>query len=173
MQDTILKRKSIRSYTGENITKEELNIILKSCDASPVGLKQYENLYLSIITNKLFLDEIEKNATLMFNNPNLKPLYNAPTLIVISSKKMSNMENVMYSNAAIMAHNIALTATSLNVGSCYIWGAISALNNNKNLLARLNLPDDFEPCCGVILGKTEEEYEKKEIPNRISKNYIE
>ena len=45
MLDLLLKRKSVRSYTGKSISEEELNIILKAADASPVGLKQYENLH--------------------------------------------------------------------------------------------------------------------------------
>ena len=40
------------------------------------------------------------------------------------------MENVMYSNAAIMLHNIALAATSLGIGSCYICGATAALSTD-------------------------------------------
>lgn len=48
----------------------------------------------------------------MFNKPDMHPLYNAPTLIVVSSKKPEPMmENVAYSNAAIMVHNMALAAT--------------------------------------------------------------
>ena len=55
MLELLLKRKSIRSYTGDSISKEELNILLKAADASPVGMKQYENLHLTIITNKALL----------------------------------------------------------------------------------------------------------------------
>ena len=173
MLDTLFKRKSVRTYTGENITKEELDIILKACDASPVGLKQYENLHVTVISNKEFLDKLESLAGNMFNRPGYHPLYGAPTLIVISSKKMPNMENVMYSNAAIMSHNISLTATHLNIGSCYIWGATAALSRSEELLKELNLPEGYIPCCAVCLGKTNEKYEEKEIPNRISKNFIE
>ena len=173
MIDTLLKRKSVRSYTGENISEEELSIILKACDASPVGMKQYETLHLTIISNKELLNKIQTTTSKMFGKPDMNPLYNAPTLIVISSKKFpDHMANVMYSNAAIMSHNIALAATSLNIGSCYIWGLIAAISNNEEIIKELNLPDGFIPCCAVILGKTTEEYNKKDIPERISKTYI-
>lgn len=173
MIDTLLKRKSIRSYTGENITDEELKIVLNACDASPVGMKQYDTLHLTIITNRELLDEIEKTTAKLFGKSEMHPLYNAPTLIIISSKKFpDHMANVMYSNAAIMSHNIALTATSLNIGSCYIWGAIAAISNNEEIIKHLNLPEGFIPCCAVTLGKTNEEYIKKDITERISKNYI-
>ena len=93
-------------------------------------------------------------------------------LMLISSKKLENMENVMYSNAAIMSHNIALAATSLNIGSCYIWGATKALSKDEEILKELNLPDNFVPCCAVCLGKTSELYLDKEIPERYSKSFI-
>ena len=173
MLDLIKKRKSVRSYTGENISKEELDIILTAADASPVGMKQYETLHLTIITNKELLSKIEKLTSLKFNKPDMHPLYNAPTFILISSKKfMPMMENVMYSNAAIMAHNIALAATELNIGSCYIWGATASISESEEILSQLNLPESFIPCCGIILGKTNEQYEEKEIPNRIAKQFI-
>ena len=82
------------------------------------------------------------------------------------------MENVMYSNAAIMSHNISLAATHQNIGSCYIWGATAAISKSNEILKELNLPKNFVPCCAVCLGKTEEEFTEKEIPNRIAKNYI-
>ena len=172
MINTLIKRKSVRTYTGESITDEELSIILKSADASPVGLKQYDTLHLTVITNKDLLEKIETVAGAMFNNPDHHPLYGAPTFILISSKNMPMMENVMYSNAAIMSHNISLAATTLNIGSCYIWGATAAISKNPEILKELNLPEGFIPCCGVILGKTNESFDEKEIPNRIAKSFI-
>ena len=171
--ETILKRKSVRSYTEEIISEDKLKLILKECDASPVGLKQYESLHVTVITNKKLLNKIEIEAGKMFKKPDMHPLYGASVLLVISSKKLpEHMANVMYSNAAIMAHNISLAATSLNIGSCYIWGAIAAISNNEEILKELNLPSGFIPCCSVCLGHTNEVFEKREIPERIAKTYI-
>ena len=52
MLKTIFKRKSVRTYNGNPVSKEDLDLILKAADASPVGLKQYENLHLTVISNK-------------------------------------------------------------------------------------------------------------------------
>ena len=173
MLDILLKRKSIRSYTGENISEEELKMILDACECSPVGMKQYESLHLTVISNAELLKEIDEATGKLFGKPDIHPLYGAPTFIIISSKKFSpGMENVMYSNAAIMSHNIALQAAALNIGSCYIWAAIAAISNNQEIINKLNLPDDFVPCCGVILGKTIEVYEEREITEKISKSFI-
>lgn len=83
------------------------------------------------------------------------------------------MENVTYSNAAIMIHNMALAATELEVGNCYIWGAVAAASHNPEILAKLKLPEGFIPCCAISLGKTNEKYELREIPaDRIAQTTI-
>lgn len=173
--ETICSRKSVRSYTGENITAEELSTILKAANASPVGMGQFDSLHLTVITNKALLDKIETAAAAMFGKPDMHPLYSAPTLILISSRKPAPMmENVAFSNAAIMVHNMALAATELGVGSCYIWGAIAAILRAEDILAELKLPEEFIPCCAISLGKTDESYEMRNIPvDKIAKTIIE
>lgn len=173
--ETICSRKSVRSYTGENITAEELEVILKAANASPVGRGQFDTLHLTVITNKELLGKIEATAAAMFGNPDMHPLYGAPTLILISSQKPAPMmENVAYSNAAIMAQNMALAATELGVGTCHIWGAVAAMGSSPELLAELKLPEGFVPCCAMCFGKTDMLYELREIPeDKISKTVIE
>ena len=173
MENLLLKRKSVRSYTGEGVTEEELNYILKAADLSPVGMKQYESLHLTVITNKELLNKIEAVGAKMFGRSDYHPLYGAPMLILISSKELPpHMANVMYSNAAIMSHNISLAATELGIGSCYIWGATAALSNDKELVSELKLPIGFIPCCAVIIGKTNEEFTERNVEERISRNFI-
>ena len=111
----------------------------------------------------------------LFGQPDTHPLYGVPTLVLVSSKKPDPLrENVAFSNAAILAHNMALAATDLGVGSCYIWGAIAALSGSAELLKELNLPEGFIPCCAIGLGKTDCKYEIRDIPeNRIAKSIIE
>lgn len=173
--DTICSRKSIRTYTGESITEEELNKILKAGNASPVGMAKYDNMHITIIKDKGLLKEIDEAGAKMFGKPDMHPLYEAPMLILISTKKPEPMmENVSYSNAAIIAHNMALEATELNIGTCYIWGAVSALFGSPETMQKLKLPEEFIPCCGITLGKMNDEYRIREISlDKISKNVIE
>ncbi len=172
--ETIYKRKTIRSYTGKDISENELNEILKSANASPVGMGQYENVHLTVIKDKELLEKIDMAGARMFNKPNSHPLYGVPTFILVSSKDLgANMANVAYSNCAIIAHNMALTATALGVGACYIWGATVALSKDEEILRKLNLPEGFFPCCGLGLGKTKETYSIRDIPmDRIKTEYI-
>lgn len=172
--EAICSRKSVRNYTGEPVTAEELNVILKAANASPVGMGQFESLHLTVITRKELLDKIEKATAAMFGKPDLHPLYHAPMLILVSSRKPEPMrENVAYSNAAIMVHNMALAATELGVGHCDIWGAVAAASHDPEILAELKLPEGFIPCCAICLGKTAETYEQRTIPmDRIAQTVI-
>jgi nitroreductase len=161
--ETICSRKSIRNYTGESISESDLQLILKAANASPVGMGQYDSVFLTVISNPNLLGKIDKACADFMHRPDSHPLYGAPTLIIVSSKIAAHMENPAYSNAAIIAHNMALEATELGIGTCYIWGAVAAINTTPELVKELNLPDNFVPCCGVILGKTSESYPLREI----------
>lgn len=171
--DALFSRKSIRTYNGENISDEQLNIILKAAWASPVGRALFETLHITVISNKEYLSKWEDYCEKMTAH---RPFYGAPTVILVSSLIPSTdlkSVNVNFSNAAILVQDMAIAATELNIGSCHIWGAVRLLNDNEDLLKELNLPEGMIPCCAIILGQTDEKYTLKDIPeNKISTNFI-
>ena len=158
-------RKSVRSYTGEPVTKEQLDAILFAAEAAPVGMAKYELYQLTVITDQKLLAEIDANAAEFFGNPQMHPLYGAPTLIVVSG---TDEGNVASGNAAMIVHNMALAAVELGVGHCDIYGAIAALNTKADLVAQLNLPEGHKPIAAIVVGQTEESYTERTIDvNRI------
>ena len=170
--ETIFSRKSVRSFNGP-LTEEELATILKAAYAAPVGRAMYENVHLTVITNKELLGKIDTNAAAFFGNPAMHPLYNSPMYILVSAKLANPADNVGFSNCATIVESMALAAVELGLGACHIWGATIALNQNKELVSELNLPEGFTPCCGIILGHTDETYAEREIAdNRIITAYI-
>lgn len=172
--ETLYSRKSVRSYTGHQLTEEELATILKAANASPIARGVYEAVHLTVIQNPELLSKIDANGAAFFGDPSRIPLYHAPTLIVVSGKRPTpGMENVTYSNAAILVHNMSLAAVELGLGQCCIWGATMALSQNEELVEALNLPEDFVPCCSLIVGKAEGTYELRQIPaERIGCDFI-
>lgn len=145
--ETICARRSVRTYTGERITKEQLNTVLQAANAAPVGMGQYENVRLTVITDESLLKKIDEAGAAMFGKPDIHPLYRAPMLIMVSARMpdAEGMKNVAYSNAAIIAQNMALAATELGVGVCHIWGATMAAANTPAVLSELRLPQGFVP----------------------------
>lgn len=169
--ETVLNiRKSIRSFTGEPASEAELNAVLRAANEAPVGMGKYGSVHLTVVRNKDILGELEKNTAAVFNADDRSFLYHAPELIIVST---AVSDNVGYSNAAIIAHNMALEAVSLGLGVCHIWGCIMALNTNKSIVAKLSVPEGFTPACAVAIGKTDEVYAERKIPeNRISLNIV-
>lgn len=171
LMETMCKRRTIRSYTGEAISEAELDTILKAAAAAPVGMGRYEDSHLTVITSPSLLDEIRAAAGMTDRDV----LYGAPILIVVSQRYPESraMDNVMYSNAATIVQNMALAAAELGVGACHIWGAVMTMSSKPETVAKLSLPEGFVPCCAIALGKTSEKYTARDIPcDRIGKNVI-
>ena len=172
--NALFSRKSIRNYTGEKISEDKLKEILKAAKAAPVGMGKYDTVHLTVIENPELLQDIDAAAAKMFGNPDMHPLYGAPTFVVVSAKPENETpNNVEFSNTAIMAHNMALAAVDFGIGCCHIWGAVMALSISPDLVNRLELPDGYTPCCGIVLGGTTEQYTMRDIPeNRVEVNKI-
>ena len=167
--DAILSRKSVRAFNSDPITDKELEVLLASAWASPIGRAQYDSLSLTVITNKNVISSWEALV-----GPDAHPFYGAGTVILVSSIiNPAPSDNVNYSNAAIVVENIALAATELNIGECHIWGAVRTLNKNPDFTKALNIPEGMVPCCAIALGHFDGELSKRNvIPNRIITNYI-
>lgn len=162
-------RRSIRSFTGEPITEAQRKKLLHAANASPVGRGKYDSVHLTVITDKEMLAQVEKSAASLFKVERAF-LYGAPELILVST---AAADNVGYSNAAIIAHDMALAAVDEGVGVCHIWGCIIALASNPELCRKLGIPEGFTPACAVAVGQTAETYTERTIPeDRIQINYI-
>jgi nitroreductase len=170
---TIAMRKSTRSYKSEQINEEYLKKIINAGNSAPVGNGAYDSVHLTIIQNPILLNKLSQTAANMFGNPDADPLYGAPTLILISGKPNMQFPNLEYANAACIIENMMLAATDLGLGSVYILGAIAALHANVELLNTLNLPKDFVPVSGIVVGyPTEPLVQKDEFTRKINMTTI-
>lgn len=163
LNQALNSRKSIRSFTGEPVTADQLDAILNAAYEAPVGMGRYDSVHMTIITNKELLARIDSNAAQAFGNPKLHPLYGAPMLIVLSSTEDVATADA---NMGIILQNMSLEAVSLGVGQCLIYGAIRALNKNPELIAELGLPEGFTPGASIILGQTDATYAEREVPEK-------
>lgn len=171
---TLYSRKSIRAFNGITLTEQELDEILKSAYASPIGLKRYDRLNLIVITNGELITKWEEETARVMDREGYKAFYGAPVVILVCSEVDEEpYSNVNYSNAAIVVHNMAICATALGIGACHIWSAPRALRNLPDLQKEMGLKENMVPCCAIALGKCDEKYEEREIEdNRISTYFI-
>lgn len=171
--DVLYSRKSVRTYTGNPPTEEQLKEILKAAWASPVAMARFEDMHLTVIKDEKILSAIEENMTKVVGKE-VHPLYGAPLLILVSVRpKQKNVENNEYSSAAMIVHNMSLAATALGLGSCDIWGCIRVANDNADIVKMYQLPEGFVAACGIIIGTTTESFPLRVIPeNKISTDFI-
>ncbi|NLJ95386.1 MAG: nitroreductase family protein [Clostridiaceae bacterium] len=172
MFNTIFSRKSIREYTGEKISSEDLEKILEAGQAAAVGRGDYESLLLTVISNQDLIDEIEANDSKIMGEES-HPFFGAPQIVLISVKPSdTEPSNVEFASVGCIAENISLAATELGVGSCLIWGAIRRALGNEELLKKFELPKGYFPCGAVTLGKTNVKFEAKKNRHQIKIKYI-
>lgn len=160
-------RVSTRNYIDKKIEKNNLEKIVEAGVKAPVGNSLYENMAITVISNKDLIQEILEEAREIVNDPKANPIYSAPYLIIISAKEghITRLEDT-----ACIIENMALKATDLEIGSCYIRGMFERFDNNARFIKKLNLEDNFYPVHGLILGYPEEKLQGKN--HKIKTNYI-
>ena len=168
----INSRKSVRSYTGEPLSEDQINTLLKAALAAPVGGGQFDKVHLTVVTDKELLGEIDKCCAIMFGNPDISPLHGAPVLIVVSASSEKSADVASADTGAIV-ENMSLAATDMGIGSLFVWGAMAAVRGNEELLAKLNLPEGYVIYGSMAAGITAEELPEREIPaDKIEISYI-
>lgn len=162
--NVICKRQSCRDFLSEQVSADALDNILKAANAAPVGMGKFDSICLTVIQNQELMNEINVNTARFFGKPNVNRFYNAPTVIVVSSViPEGSMNTIAYANAACIMENILLAATEHNLGSLYIYGAIAALSQNPELVAKLGLPEGFVPISAAAIGKSRIELKQRSI----------
>ena len=141
--EAIEKRFSNRKFLDKQIKDDDLRKILKAGMQAPVGRGKYEDMHITVIQTKDFLNEISGLA-------DRSVFYNAPTLVIISAR--DDGHGLDKENSACVAMNMLLSATALGIGNIYLNLVIGLIKENKEVLNKLNLPEGFVPIVGVGLG---------------------
>lgn len=114
--DVLKKRHSIRKYTEEAVSEENLNKIVQAglLSASSRGLRPWE---MTVVTNK---DILSRMAGCRTGGANM--LSGADACIVVTADPQAC--DVWIEDCSIVMSNMHLMAESLGVGSCWIQGRL-------------------------------------------------
>ena len=164
--DVLSKRVSTRKFTDESVSDEDINILVDAANKAPIGMGQYDQSRLTVIKDKSFIREISQEYK-EFTGKESDALYNAPVFIIFSSSKDTS---IRFEDAGCVLENIALAATSIDLGSCYIRGLVNALGKNGKYIERLKLEEGYYPVSGIIIGHSQDEIKGKDHSIKI--NYI-
>lgn len=128
--DAIGARSSIRGYTAEDLTKEELELILQAGLQAPTATNRQEIHFTVVKRDAEVLKELdaEKNALRGITDAPNVFYYNAHVVIFLSAEKEFRWNSV---DAGIAVENMALAAEGLGLGSLIIGCVYDALHGEK------------------------------------------
>ncbi|MBQ3438324.1 MAG: nitroreductase family protein [Fusobacterium sp.] len=144
-------RRSIRKYTDENISEEDLEMILKSALLSPSGknLKPWEFIVVRKKENIENLSKIKVGSSFIKNA-------NALILVLGDSEK----SGTWIEDTSIAIYNMHLMASYLGLASCWIQcrGRNSEDGQTCEEYARkfLNFPENYKLLAILPIGKSEQ-----------------
>lgn len=142
-------RKSIRSYTDEPVSKEDLAALVKAALASSVGKHNDAGYTLCVVTDPALLSAIDKEAEEKLGKPHM--FFEAPALIFICETKEA-FDYLKKFDAGIIAEHIHLKASDLVLGSVVLYGFIRHLGHDADYVKALDLPEGTYPLLAVAVG---------------------
>lgn len=186
LMDLIKARHSIRKYTNEQISREDLQTILEAGNFAPNAGGGQRSMVVAIHNKELAAHVGKMNMT-NFNrthlagsfvskeqpstidDPSIKNgFYDAPTVICIFAQN-----NFMFktADAFCMAENMILQATELGIASCIISRGYETFDNEegRKQMKEWEVPEGYMCQCFVILGYIdgEQPHSKPRKPGRI------
>lgn len=150
----IMNRRSIRKYKPEQITREELDIILQAGICAPTG-KNRQSPILIAVQNKEVRDLLSRmNAQVL--GADVDPFYGAPTVVVVLAKADSPHA---VQDGSLVLGNMMTAAKAIGLGSCWINRAREVFDSaeGKQLLARWGVEGDYIGVGNCILGYPDED----------------
>ena len=162
---SILTRRSIRKYTDEKISEDQINKILKAAMYAPSAFNNQPWQYI-VIDKRELLDEILKAI------PHAEMLKETTLAILIcGDKNLEENTNLIALNCAAATQNALLAIHDIGLGAVWI-SAFPVEDNMKALTKICKLPGNIVPVSLLSIGYPGEEVttEERFKPERIHHN---
>lgn len=184
--DIIKARHSIRKYTSQNISREDLEIILEAGNYAPNAGGGQRSMMVAVhdpeLTRKIGIlnmanfnrngligSFVSKEQPSVIDDPTIKDgFYGAPSVVCIF-----NQANFLFktADAFCMAENMVLQATELGIASCIVSRGEETFQSEEGqtLLKEWDVPQNYSCTCFVVLGYTDGEgpHSKPRKPGRV------
>ena len=153
--NNILTRRSIRKFTDQMVSKEDLDIILECGKYAASGGGKQPGLMIAV-QDPAMVERLERlNASSVGRDPDtVHNFYGAKTVIVVLAKK--DVATHVCDGALVMG-NLMLAAHALGLGSCWINRARETFETEegKQILKDLGIEEEYEGIGNCILGYPE------------------
>ncbi len=143
--DNIFARKSVRSYTDEPVSPEQVETILKAAMAAPSGMNMQPWRFVVVTDQK-----VKDKLAVGFN----KMIAKAPVVIIVCGKttnKLGAPNKNWTADCAASTENLLLAVEALGLGA--VWTACYPYEDRMNpTVEALGLPENISPYCIVPIG---------------------
>ncbi|MDR1794694.1 MAG: nitroreductase family protein [Erysipelotrichaceae bacterium] len=168
--ETILNRRSIRSYKPDPISESDLNTIIEAGQRAPYVWEDCR--HFTVVKDRDLISRlnaaaikagsaINKEMREIFQQPGFDGTYGAPCIIIVSGNEAA-LQHEAICGASI--ENMLIAAKALGLGSCWVYFVIFAFHGEDaaSFKEELQIPEGFKPCAGVLLGYETEPFTEEE-----------
>jgi nitroreductase len=145
---TIKNRKSVRHFTGDAVSKDDLKKILEAGMCAPTAVNKQPWSFIAV-TDRKTLDELADKL------PSAKMLLQAGAAIIICAipeKAYDKFTEFAVIDCTLAGENILLAVESLGLGG--LWTAAYPDNDRMSTVRKiLNIPENIIPLCVMPIGK--------------------
>ena len=148
---TLLERRSIRSFKSEQVKNDDLDLILKAGTYAPTA-RGTQAPVIVVVQDAETIAEMEKLNAEVMGNPEARPFYGAPTVIVVFSD--TRLTNNAFQDGSLVLGNLMNAAFSLGVDSCWINRATETFKTPAGieLMKKWGLDENYIGIGNCILG---------------------
>jgi len=151
----IFTRRSIRKYSGNLVTDEQLEVLLRAAMHAP-SARNKQPWHFIVIKDK---DELKKIAE---SHPYGKMLQDAGAAVIICGDKIiEETESLLLQNCSAATQNLLLAAHDLGLGAVWL-GLHPREERITSLREILKFPDHILPVSLISLGPPDEEKEDQD-----------
>lgn len=154
LYETILSRRSVKSYTGEQVSQELLEQVIEAGRYAPTGMNAMSPVFIAVQNPEMIEKLSRMNAAVM--GMETDPFYGAPTVILV----LANRERSTWlEDGSLAMGNLQLAAHALGLGSCWIHRCYQMFESEegKALLKEWGVEGDYAGVGCCILGYQKEE----------------
>ena len=154
MFETIKNRRSIRKYTSEPVTEEQLHTLLECAMLAPSAADRRTWRFV-VINDRDILNELSDN------HPYAKMLKEAPVCICVCGVDDPDVPSYYQQDCAAATMNILLAAKEMGLGTC--WMGVAPRPERMAAVRRiLGIPEDIMPFNLIAVGHPAEERQRPE-----------
>lgn len=147
--EMLLTRRSRRKYTEEDVSEEQVHMLLDAAMSAP-SARNTQPWHFLVITERDVLDSMAEII------PYGKMLGDAPLgMVVCGDRTCQEREGYLIQDCSAATQNILLAAHALDLGAVWL-GVYPREERIEGLRMLFNLPDDILPIAAISIGVPQE-----------------